>query len=206
MKDSSAIASTIARAVQESLPQAEDLIAPAREYAREAASELSKIFASEFEGYRELNERLSQHLERVGKLIIKDRKEFLSYLETQKESDLQLVEKIQGTIAGINETNSAAAQHLAKQTQQISDQLQQATHALSHRIESLENCTEQVLEVARLQQSLDRSLRALQDSGQFAQTLTQIQDNLGQLQPILKQLGKPRRITLVEKDETEEDN
>ncbi|MBD2576885.1 MotA/TolQ/ExbB proton channel family protein [Oscillatoria sp. FACHB-1406] len=206
MNDSSMIASAIARSVRESLPQPEDLIAPAREYAREAASELAKTFASEFEGFRELNERLTQNLERVGKLIIKDRKEFITYLETQKQSDLELVEKIQAAIIGINTTNSAAAEQLAEQTQQISEQLQQVTKALSNRLDSLEKCTEQVLEVARLQQNLDRSLRHLQETGQFGQTLTQIQDNLGQLKPLLKQLGKPRRITLVENDEADEEN
>ncbi|MDY6782005.1 MAG: MotA/TolQ/ExbB proton channel family protein [Cyanobacteriota bacterium] len=199
--DENAIASAVSDAIRDSLPETEDLIAPAREYAQQAAAELARIFASELSQVREMNEHLVQQMERVNKLIVKDRKEFIVYLEKQQVTHRELVGEIQSTIAEINGSNSDAAKHLAEQTQQITEQLQQAIMVLSGRLNSLEKCTEQVLEVARLQQSLDRSLRALQETGEFGQVLGGIQENLGQLQPILKQLGKPRKITLVERDD-----
>jgi biopolymer transport protein ExbB/TolQ len=201
--DEGAIASAVSQAVRDSLPEAEDLIAPAREYAQQAAVELAQVFVSELSQFREINDQLVQHMERVNKLIIKDRKEFITYLEKQQETHGELVGKIQATISEINTSNSDTAKHLAGQTQQITEQLQQAIMVLSGRLNSLEKCTEQVLEVARLQQSLDRSLRTLQETGEFGQVLGGIQEKLGQLQPILKQLGKPRRITLVERDDRE---
>lgn len=199
--DGGALAAAVSQAIQDSLPEPEDLIAPAREYAQQAASELAKVFAAELGQVREMNEHLVQHMERANKSILKDRKEFINYIESQKITHHELVSKIQETISEINTTNSGTAKHLAEQTREITEQLQQAVNVLSGRLDSLEKCTEQVVEVARLQQSLDRSLRALQETGEFGKVLNGIQKNLGQLQPILKQLGKPRRITLVEQDE-----
>ncbi|MDY7014652.1 MAG: MotA/TolQ/ExbB proton channel family protein [Cyanobacteriota bacterium] len=199
--DEGALATAVSQAVRESLPEAEDLIAPAREYAQQAATELAKIFVSELSQVREMNEQLVQQMERVNKLIVKDRKEFISYLDKQQTTHRELMGGIQDTLAEINASNAGTAKQLAEQTQQITEQLEQAMAVLSGRLNSLEKCTEQVLEVARLQQNLDRSLRALQETGEFGQVLGGIQEKLGQLQPILLQLGKPRRIMLVERDE-----
>jgi len=44
-------------------------------------------------------------------------------------------------------------------------------------------------------------LRSLQKTSQLEQVLSQIDLNLAQLKPTLDQLSKPRRITLVEREE-----
>ncbi|MGD1919050.1 MAG: flagellar motor protein MotA, partial [Pleurocapsa sp.] len=51
-----------------------------------------------------------------------------------------------------------------------------------------------------IQQGLERSFTSLEKTAQLENVLVAVKDNLAQLQPILQQLNKPRRITLVEQD------
>ena len=86
------------------------------------------------------------------------------------------------------------------QTQQISLQLEQAAKVLENKVSSLERSANKISDLQDWQASLDDSLRSLEKTAALTRVLEGVKDNLGQLQPILKQLNKPRKITLVEQD------
>ena len=51
-----------------------------------------------------------------------------------------------------------------------------------------------------IQKGLERSFTSLEKTAQLENVLSAVKDNLAQLQPVLQQLNKPRRITIVEQD------
>ena len=71
---------------------------------------------------------------------------------------------------------------------------------MENRIAALEVATNKVSDLKQLQEGLERSFTSLEKTAQLEQVLVGVRETLFKLQPILKQLNKPRRITLVEHD------
>ena len=92
------------------------------------------------------------------------------------------------------------ANDLNTQTKGISQQLENAAKVLENRVGSLEIATQKMSDFQHIQQGLERSFTSLEKTAQLENVLSAVKDNLAQLQPILQQLNKPRRITLVEQD------
>lgn len=196
------IRQAVIEAVEKKLPNNEALVQPAREYAEKAATEIAKVFVTEISQIQETSTKILQKVSKVNQVALKDRKGFVETWETQQQNSQILVQEIQNILLAINEDRNAIAQQLETQSSQITQQLEQVTFALSSRVEALEECTNQILEVARLQTHLEESFKELQQTAQLDRVLKEIDSNLAQLRPVLQQLGKPRRIMLVEGDET----
>ncbi len=198
--DPDTINQAISGAIKEHFPNPEDLIEPAHSYAKLAANQLSTGFLAEVGKVQDVNSKVINHLGEIRQQANSDRTEFLNFFAQQQQTNQELVQQIRAVVEEIRSKNMAAAQDLNAQTQGISEQLEKAAQILETRVSSLEMATQKMSDFQQIQQGLERSFASLEKTAQLENVLTGVKDNLSQLQPILKQLNKPRRITLVEHD------
>jgi ABC-type transporter Mla subunit MlaD len=97
--------------------------------------------------------------------------------------------------------NRAIAQNLIQQAEKIGDRLEHASKSLDSRIALLEKSKTNIAQILELQERLDKNLRSIARDGHIEVVLTEIREHLSELKPLLKQLNKPRRITLVETED-----
>ena len=190
----------VAGAIKEHFPDPEALIDPAHSYAELAAEKLSKGFLSEVSKVYGISSQIVNQVADIREKVNSDRQDFLSYFAQQQKANQELVRQIRSIVEEIRSKNMAAAQDLNVQTQGISQQLEKAAQILESRVGSLETATQKMSDFTQIQQGLERSFASLEKTAQLEHVLSGVKDNLRQLQPILKQLNQPRRITLVEQD------
>ena len=205
--DEAALNKSVSQAVKEHLPSSEALIEPAREYAQHAATQLAQGFVTHVGKLQEMSATLVERMNQTNQMAMQDRQAFVSAFEKQQQANQELVLEIRTILNEVKIGYSSVSADLAGQAQQISDQLEQAAKILETRIEALDHSTTaQVSEFTQLQQSLEHSLRTLagaaqlehQQAAQVERVLGDVGNHLAQLQPLLNQLSKPRRIMLVE--------
>jgi biopolymer transport protein ExbB/TolQ len=198
--DSSSINQAVEGAIKEHFPNPQDLVEPAHSYAEQAARSLSTGFIAEVSKVQDLSSQVIAQVDEVRQQAHRDRQEFLDFFARQQQTNQELVQQIRLIVDEIRSRNMAAAQDLNAQTQEISEQLEKAARILESRVSSLEMTTQRIPDFQGIQQSLERSFTSLEKTAQLENVLAGVRDNLSQLQPILRQLNKPRRITLVEQD------
>lgn len=198
--DPAAINQAVAGAIKEYFPNPEDLIDPAHNYAEKASEKLSKGFLKEVSKVYGISSQVVTQVGDIREQANRDRQEFLTFFSQQQKSNQELVQQIRSVVEEIRSKNMAAAQDLNAQTQGISQQLEKAAKILETRVGSLETATKKMSDFSLIQQGLERSFASLEKTAQLENVLSGVKDNLSQLQPILKQLNQPRRITLVEQD------
>ena len=194
------INSAVKGAIGENFPNPEDLVQPARSYAEQAARNLSTGFISEISKVQDVSSQVIAQVNDIRQQTNRDREEFLSFFARQQQANQQLVQQIRGVIEEIKQNNTAVANDLNAQTQGISQQLENAARVLESRVGSLEMATQKMSDFQNIQQGLERSFASLEKTAQLEKVLSAVKDNLAQLQPIMRQLNKPRRITIVEQD------
>jgi DNA repair ATPase RecN len=123
------------------------------------------------------------------------------FFEQQKELNYNFLEDIRRIVNLINDTNYQINQSLNQQTETISFQLEKAAQSLENRIKSLEKCTANISALVDLEKKLDQSLQNLEKTAQLEHVLTKVEVKLAELKPVLEQLNKPRKITLIETEE-----
>ena len=198
--DSASIERAVVEAIGEHFPNPQSLIEPAQSYAEAAAQQLSAGFLTEISKVQDVS---SQVIDRVGEIreqANRDRREFLEFFAQQQRANQELVRQIRSVIDEIRSKNMAAAEDLNTQTQGISQQLEAAARILEARVGSLEVATRKMSDFQQIQQGLERSFNSLEKTAQLENVLSGVKDNLSQLQPLLRQLNKPRRIILVENE------
>ena len=141
-----------------------------------------------------------EQVKQVGQAANSDRQEFLTFFVQQQQANRELIQQIQATVAEIKSRNVAAANGLNEQAAVISQQLEKASQALEHRVANLEQAAGKISALRDLQQGLAQSFNSLEKTAQLEHVLVGVRENLAKLEPILQQLNKPRRITLVEQD------
>ncbi|MGQ4648826.1 MotA/TolQ/ExbB proton channel family protein [Lyngbya aestuarii] len=206
--DETALQRVVDQAIKENLPTPKALIQPAEEYAKQAAARLAEGFLTEVGKVQQTTATLIEQFGAMNQLASQDRQEFRASLEQQQQTSVMaftnLLSELRATNRQLSEEiqsgNSAVAKGLFGQAEQIAHQLEQAAAALQDRVAALEKHSAQVSEIAQLQQTLEQTLSSLEKSAQLEQLLTRVQENLAQLKPVLEQLSKPRRITLVERE------
>ena len=207
--DESNIHKAVKQAVKESLPTPEALIQPAHAYAKQAAAALAKGFLAEVSKVQGMNAQLIEQISQVSQTSLQDRQEFLAFFEQQKQANNTAFTDLLDEFRVINSqlleeaksSNLAVANGLTTQATQLSDRLEQAAKLLDTRIAALEQCATQVSELVKLQQSLEQTIHSLEQTAQLEHVLVGVRASLTQLNPILEQLSRPRRITLVERDD-----
>ena len=187
-------------AIKEHFPDPRDLIQPAHHYAEQAAKSLVTGFLTEISKVQDISSKVIAQVTEVRKSANRDRQEFLSFFSQQQQANQELVEQIRSIVDEIRSKNVAVANDLNTQTQEISQQLEKAARILENRVGSLEVATQKMSDFQQIQQGLERNFAALEKTAQLENVLTGVKDSLSQLQPILQQLNKPRRIMLVEQD------
>ena len=198
--DPETIDRAIEGAIKEHFPNPQDLVQPAHSYAQQAAQSLSTGFITEISKVQDVSSQVIEQVNDIRQQTNRDRQEFLSFFSQQQQANQQLVQQIKGIIEEIRSKNIAAADDLNAQTQGISQQLEQAARILETRVSSLEMATQKMTDFQQIQQGLERSFASLEKTAQLENVLAGVKDNLSQLQPLLRQLNKPRTITLVERD------
>ena len=198
--DPGSINKAVAGAIKEYFPNPQDLIKPAEDYAEQAASKLSSGFLSEVSKIHGISSQVINQVGDIRQQANSDRQEFLSFFSEQQHTNQELVQQIRSVVEEIRSKNMAAAQDLNAQTQGISQQLEKAAQILETRVGSLEIATQKMSDFQLIQQGLEKSFASLEKTAQLETVLAGVRENLSQLRPILKQLNKPRRITLVEHD------
>lgn len=198
--DPDTIDRAIAGAIKEYFPNPQDLIEPAQSFAEAAAQRLSTGFITEISKVQDVSSQVISQVGEITEQANRDRREFLDFFSQQQQTNQELVQQIRSVVAEIRSKNIAAAEDLNIQTQGISQQLERAAEILESRVSSLEVATQKMSDFQQIQQGLERSFSSLEKTAQLENVLSGVKDNLSQLRPILQQLNKPRRITLVEHD------
>lgn len=198
--DAVAIDRAVAGAIEEYFPDPQDLVEPAQSFAEAAAQKLSTGFIAEISKVQDVSSQVINQVGEIGQQAHRDRQEFLDFFSQQQQTNQELVQQIRSVVEEIRSKNIAAAEDLNVQTQGISQQLEKAAQILESRVSSLEVATQKMSDFQQIQQGLERSFSSLEKTAQLENVLSGVKDNLSQLQPILQQLNKPRRITLVEHD------
>ncbi|MDJ0592897.1 MAG: MotA/TolQ/ExbB proton channel family protein [Pleurocapsa sp. MO_226.B13] len=198
--DQETINESIKGAIEEHFPNPQDLVQPAHSYAEQAARSLSTGFIAEISKVQDVSSQVIAQVNQIAQQTNRDRQEFLTFFAQQQQANQELVGQIRGIVEEIRARNLATASDLNAQTQGISQQLEQAARILENRVSSLEIAAQKMTDFQQIQQGLERSFVSLEKTAQLENVLVGVKDSLYQLQPILQQLNKPRRITLVEQD------
>lgn len=198
--DPETINAAVKGAIKENFPDPKDLVQPAHSYAETAARSLSTGFISEISKVQHVSSQVMAQVNEIRQQTNRDREEFLGFFAQQQQTNKQLVHQIKSIVEEIRSNNLAVANDLNVQTQGISQQLENAARILENKVGSLEIATQKMSDFQHVQQGGERSFTSLENTTQLENILTAVKDNLVQLQPILQQLNKPRRITLVEQD------
>ncbi|MBR8827635.1 MAG: MotA/TolQ/ExbB proton channel family protein [Gomphosphaeria aponina SAG 52.96 = DSM 107014] len=192
------------QAFQEYLPDAKALIEPAQEYAQQAASLLAQGFVAEIEKIQKIHGQLIEEMVQGNKMTMEDRQTFVKSIQRQQQTSQEIVAEIAKTVAEIKENNTVASQGIGEQAERFTQELFKATQSLETRINALTDCANQVAEIVKLQQSLDLSLQKLEQTAKLEEVLVELKESIVLLQPGLQQLSQPRRITLVEENNSKE--
>ncbi|WP_036479944.1 MotA/TolQ/ExbB proton channel family protein [Myxosarcina sp. GI1] len=198
--DEAAVDRAVKDAIDGHFPNPEALVEPAQLYAQQAAQALAQGFMAEISKVQDVNSQVMDRVTQIRELATQDRQEFMTFFTQQQQASQELIYQIKTTVDEIRSKNVATANDLSDRTQEISNQLENAAKALEHRVAALEQASSKFSDFKNLQSSLDDSLRSLEKTAQLETVLVGVRDNLGKLEPILQQLNKPRRITLVEQD------
>jgi biopolymer transport protein ExbB/TolQ len=196
-------------AIARHLPSPEALIDPARTYAERAAEVLSQTFIAQLNTVQTQHEKLIERLDNLQEKTLEERQAFeLSFSENEenyRQAIADLIAEINGTYrkvsAEMEAGNRAIAQNLIQQAEKIGDRLEHASKSLDSRIALLEKSKTNIAQILELQERLDKNLRSIARDGHIEVVLTEIREHLSELKPLLKQLNKPRRITLVETED-----
>ena len=191
---------TVRDSIDEHLPEPKDLVEPANAYAEQAAQALAKGFLERISQVQDINSQAIAQITQMRAAAERDRTEFLKFFNQQQKANQELIDRIKATVAEIRSKNLATATNLNSQVSGISFQLEQAAQALENRVAALEQAANKVSDLRDLQRGLEQSFQSLEKTAQLEAVLAGIKEHLSQLKPVLSQLNKPRRITLVEQD------
>ena len=195
-----AINNAVKDAIDKNFPNPERLIEPAHNYAQQAANSLAKGFIAEISKVQNVSSQMLERVDEVRQIADRDRLQLVEFLTQQQKANKEAVLKIQALVTEIQTKNSNLTDSLNNQARQITKQLEQAAKVLESRVISLEKSATKISDLREWQASLDESLRSLEKTAKLTQTLEGVRDNLSQLKPVLSNLNKPRKITLVEQD------
>ncbi|BCX12678.1 MAG: hypothetical protein KatS3mg067_1616 [Thermosynechococcus sp.] len=137
-------------------------------------------------------QKLLDNLNQLALSVIRDRQQFVATLEARQQQSIEQFERLvtqlqhsQGELlAQVSQEQTAIAQELRQQSEYIAGLLAASDRTLQQRLQLLE--------------TLNQALQALADTGNLQLLLDRLNDTLGHLQPVLRQLAQPRRVTLVE--------
>jgi septal ring factor EnvC (AmiA/AmiB activator) len=111
-----------------------------------------------------------------------------------------LMARHQAVAEQVRSESAAAGAHFAATVDAVVPALHAAADTLAQRAAQLSSVSAQASEALALEQSLQRSIDALQRTGDLQHVLSAVETSLHGLKPALERLALPRTITLVEAD------
>ncbi len=206
-----AINQAVKGAIDEHFPDPQALVEPAQDYAQQAAKSLSQGFLAEISKVKDINSSVISQVQDVSSNVInqvdevrrsadQDRRDFLQFFTEQKQISQETLGTIRALVSDIQSNNSNFSDGLSLQARQITDQLEQAASLLEGRITTLEVSANKLNDFKKWQSSLDDTVRSLEKTAKLSTVLDDLSGNLAELKPVLTNLNKPRKITLVEQD------
>ncbi|HEX8903269.1 MAG TPA: MotA/TolQ/ExbB proton channel family protein [Longimicrobiaceae bacterium] len=206
--DEAAVRRAVDAALAAALPAPEAMVEPAREYLDRAARSFADAAAQASQALaRAADEMLTAHRAGVEeterqqvslreRLEARDR-EFLKVLAHGAET-LRTTHGV--ATAQLRTEGEAAAARLTQSTGSVAVALERAADELARRVAALESLSMQTSEAIALEQSLQRTVEALERAGRLGEVLGGVEASLRELRPTLARLAQPRRIMLVEGD------
>ncbi|MGY6528322.1 MAG: MotA/TolQ/ExbB proton channel family protein [Cyanobacterium sp.] len=196
--DKNDISKTINQAIKESLPTAEELIQPAEVYAREAAQNLLKEFLHQFNQIQTQESELVEAIKEVNRIIVTDREKIVQSYQEQHGFNANLVNDIKGMVELIKEQNQFRQNGLDDQVSAIALKLENIASILDQKIDSLKESSENIAKLSTLENSFKGIVNALENASKMEDSLSMIKEQISLLQPIMKDLSKPRVVRLIE--------
>jgi biopolymer transport protein ExbB/TolQ len=190
--------------IKDALPSPEQLIKPAEKYAQKAANRIAESFISQFGEIQAREKELIQAITQVNLIALDDREEFMSSFSQQQKLNHKIIQEIQNIVETLKDNGNNLANGLKQQAVEISNQLNQAANNLENKVKALEISTSKIAELNQMHSSLEKIVSALEKTVEMEETFSGIRENILTLQPILKELGKPRIIKLVEQIEQDQ--
>ncbi len=184
--------------IKESLPSPQELIKPAEIFAREAAQNLITEFLKQFNQIQTQEYELIRGIKQVNDAILADREKFLESYDKQQKFNLDLVDDLKSFLQVIKDQNEVNNRGINQQVEAIESKLQQVAILLEDRINSLEKSTAKIGDLVNLEGSLEKIVVALNSADKMEETLSMIKEQIILLQPVMKDLSKPRIVRLVE--------
>ncbi|AUC60962.1 hypothetical protein AA637_07235 [Cyanobacterium sp. HL-69] len=196
--DNDSINKTIHQAIKESLPTSEELIQPAEVYAREAAQNLLKEFLHQFNQIQTQESELVEGIKEVNRIILTDREKIIQSYQEQHSFNANLVNDIKGMVELIKEQNQLTQDTLDNQVSAIAFRLENIGSILDEKIASLQQSSEQIAKLSTLEDSFTGIVKALENASKMEDSLAMIKEQITLLQPVIKDLSKPRIVRLIE--------
>ncbi len=187
--------------IKEALPTTEELIKPAEIFAREAAQNLLTEFLTQFNEIQAQEGKLVEGIKQLNETILNDRERFIQSYHEQQNFNLNLINDLKSFVELIKEQNQTNNQGIEKQVGAIAFQLQSVANVLEDKVNSLEKSTAKIAEITKLEGSLNKIVSALDSAHKMEDTLLMIKEQITLLQPVMKDLSKPRIVRLVEQIE-----
>lgn len=197
---------SLAQVLEERLPSPEALIEPAQAYVNEAVLAFTQSFREQLEPIHDMVTTALDQAKTVAQSLEGDRQSFATDIEKQR---FQNQEMLTHFLADFNQANQQINEQLkinytelmagvSAQTDTLSRQLTIAAGILAEKITALEQYSQRTNEIAQLQQTLNETLRSIEETQDLKMMLTLMNDVLSDLKPALIEISKPRRIMLVE--------
>ena len=160
-----------------------------------AASSVEDRFNNLASGYEstlnDLTARLSSSMATVGDSLEASLQRIVNDLQNQGES---LVVAHQG----VAETYKQSATELQEATLKGAEQSLQAAGSLAGKMEEVSRLAENIEDMLKVQESVDKTLQGLSASEDFTKAMSDLREHLATTDQFCAQLSKPRVITLTE--------
>lgn len=203
---------TVRRAVEgvlaQALPSPEAMVQDARGFLETAAATVARSAQDAATAVAQAGQALVEAQEAHRAATDRDTAESHERSRVRDEQALQALVQTASTLTSqqaavaeqVRSESAAAAARFGETVDALVPALQTAAHTLAERTSELAAVSAQVSEALALEQSLQRSIHALQRSGELQHVLGAVQTSLDGLRPALERLALPRTIMLVEAD------
>lgn len=206
--DEAAVRRVVDAAIRAALPSPEAMVEDARRYLEAGASEVGRAAQGAARAVAEAGQAIADAQAQSRAAAERDQLALRERLERRDRDAVaalgQAVEALraqhQAAIIQARAEAQAAATQVAQTLSAVVPALQGAGDTLARRADELAALSTHASEALALEQSIHRSVAALQQSGRLQEVLERVSASLHSLHPAVERLAQPRRIVLLEGD------
>ena len=184
--------------IKDALPTPEQLISPAQIYAKEAAQNIASELVQQLSTIHKQEQELIDQIKEINESILQDRQSFRDTFSEQNQLNLSVIDNVRELVDLVKDNSLESQQSFQQASVNIINQLNKAAMSLENKVGSLEKSSEKIAQLSQLQSHLEKIVTVLSSVDQMQDNLSGIKEQIAQLEPTLKNLGKPRVVRLVE--------